>query len=109
MNMTMDELKGQLVTVSSAFVDEYGPTMLNMTEVEILNIITLFAAGNELEAWGIVVRNKDADGALAEALSVTTEMNQANKANADSIALQKKAMVSLMGGVLTIALALVGL
>ena len=107
--MTMEELKAQMTGLSDEFLAEYGPILLKMSTAEALSIIDLITSGKELEAWAIVVAAKTGPDALAEAQAITTAWNEANAANADSIALQKKAVTALLGGVLSITLAMVGL
>jgi hypothetical protein len=107
--MTIDELKDSLKGVSVEFINEYGPTLLTMSKAELLDLVELIASGKELEAWGQIVAQQSGSEALSEAKAITSAWNEANAANAASIALQTKAITALLGGVLTIALALVGL
>ena len=107
--MTLEELKAAGTGLSNEFLAEYGPAMLKMTTEEALNIIELLASGKEMDAWGLVLEKKSGADAVADAMAITASWNDANKANAESLALQKKALTALLSGILTIALALVGL
>ena len=107
--MTLEELKTKMTGLSDEFLAEYGPILLKMSTAEALSLISLIASGKEVEAWALVLAQKTGPDALAEAQAMTVSWNEANRANADSLALQKKAITAILGGVLSIALAMVGL
>lgn len=107
--MTLEELKAAGLGLADEFIDEYYPLLAKMGIDELLDLIALIASGKEMEAWGIVLEQKSGADALAEAKAITASWNHANKANAESLALQKKAITAILSGVLTITLALVGL
>ena len=105
----MEELQDQAKGLSADFISAYGPAILAMSNKEIISLIELIASGKEIEAWGLVLEQKHGPDVVAEFKAITAGFNSANKANADSIALQKSAITSIMRGVLAIALTLVGL
>jgi len=107
--MTLDELKAKLPPALTGWAETYGPTLLAMTAAEVQSFIQLLAAGDTAAAYKQVISRMGNAQLLAEATAVTGEWTALNQANADAIALQKRAAMAICSVLLTILLAAVGL
>ena len=105
--MTLDELKGKVPVELLPWVDAYGGAILSMTASDAKRFIELLIAGDFENAFKAVLEKLPDGELLVEAQRVTAKWREANKENAEAVALQKRALVSLLSVLLSVLLAAV--
>ncbi|KPK82786.1 MAG: hypothetical protein AMJ81_09245 [Phycisphaerae bacterium SM23_33] len=107
--MTLDELLEKVPEKWRPVAAEYGPALLAMTAEELWAWIHLLLNGKEDQAYQALLAKLDNPDLLAEWTRLNDCWQAANQANAERVALQKKALFALLQVLLTVALATVGL
>ena len=107
--MTLDELKAKLPEPLLPWVEQYGPAFLAMAGAEIQAWIDKLIRGDLYGAYADVFAKMDNPGRAAEWADLESDWKKANTSNAESMSLQKSALVGVLKICLTIALASVGL
>lgn len=107
--MTLDQLIAQLPEKFRPWASQYGPVFLSWTAQQIADWVMLAAKGDVYTAYKQVVDALPNAGAIAAGNDLAAKWNEANKANEESIALQRAAWTALVRVMLMIALAAAGL
>ncbi len=107
--LTLDQLLAKLPASLKPWAQTYGPALLAGGSQLASDFINLILKGDQTGAYRIVLAAMPDAAFQAEGLAITNEMAALNQQNADSIALQKKALTALLSVLLTIVLAMVGL
>ena len=107
--MTLDELLDKVPEEFRPVVAEYGPALLKMSAEELWAWIDLLARGDCDEAYRAVLAQMEGADLLAEWAKINGRWQDANKANADRLDLQRRALLAVLQVLLTAALAMVGL
>lgn len=107
--MTLDELIQKVPEPFRPVAAEYGPALLAMSADELWRWIGLLAKGDQDAAYREVLAKMPGAKLVAEWDRVNEKWNEANAENAAAKALGKRAMGAVLGALLTVVLALVGL
>jgi hypothetical protein len=87
---------------------QYGPSIMNMGAESIKDFLDYMAAGDVTQAYGVYLASQPVSVLHDEWAKNLAEWKTANQANADAIALQKKAAMAVCSIILTLLLAVVG-
>jgi len=107
--MTLEELKAQIPSEFVPWAETYGPAFLAMTAEEVKAWIELLAMGDVMKAYKEVLEKLPNAELLSAWTTINAEWQSANEKNAARIELQKEAAIKILGILLTIAAAAVGL
>ncbi len=88
---------------------EYGPIFVEMGEQAILDWIKMLAQGDVREAYKTLLEAMPNTALLDEWTTLESEWQAEVRRNFERLAVVRRAQSALMGALLTIALALVGL
>lgn len=106
---TLDELQEKLPESMRPWVAEYAPAFIVMTAEEIKAWVELVIRGDVFEAYQAVVAKLENSALLEQWNALDAHWKAANKANAESIELQRTAALGAVKIMLAIALAAIGL
>ncbi len=107
--MTLDELAQKVPEPWRPVVSQYGPALLRMSAEELWAWIRLLLAGNEEQAYRAILARLDDAELLNEWDRLSASWQSANCAEADRLALRRRAALAVLHVLLTAALAMVGL
>ncbi len=107
--MTLEELKAKLGPDLLPWVEKYGPTILQMGADDLMAFIELMLKGDQSAAYAAILAKMPAADFLGEWDAAHADWGTANKANAARIAAQKEALSVVVGILLKIVTAALGL
>ena len=106
--MDLAELKAKLPPEWQAIVDQYGPAFLEMTSEEIWAWLNRALKGDMYESYKSVLEKLPNSDLLDSWESISADWQDANLANASSIAWQKDALNAILRVLVVMATAVVG-
>ena len=107
--MNIEELIAKLPAEFRPWVAEYGPTILKWTVEDVYSWINLAIAGNIREAYRRIIVEVSNDDIFDEWQKLSGAWDEANVTNAARIETQKAGATAVVGIVMRILLASLGL
>jgi len=107
--MKIDDLLDKLPEAWRPVAAKYGQALVRMTAEEFVAWVELLVCGRTKEAWTAVMGRMEDPDMLAAGQSLADEWDEANRANAEKLQLQRDACMAVLRVLLAAALAGVGL